>query len=681
MMKCALPFAGLLFIVLCVCVGPVSAAAPADAPQTVLNADFEGPNTDSVIVPDHRSSAVLTTDPAEVVAGKQSLKGDSRASTAEWNEFFHSQTGLFQAKEAYRVSFDYRVLARDANAGFYALFRRVGGGSGNEGWTEWQGTPGATGHTELAFTTRNWGDYILIIGIRNRGALAIDNLVIKTNPTNRPLDVRLPEPHRTWKSPGRTKYYVDSLHGDDANNGKSVAHPWLTLTHINEGEFGPGDQILLKAGSHWQGFLSPGGSGAEGSPVRITRYGAGPKPALDAGEKYLATLYLSNVEQWEISDLEIANRGKVRQPGLAGVQVRLDNFGTAHHLQLKNLDVHDVIGSLVKDSGGGSGINCSNGGSKVKSRFDGLLIEGCHLQRTDRNGITMDGNWSRADWYPSLHVIIRGNLLEDIGGDGIVPIGCDGALVEKNILHGGRTRCDDYAAGIWPWSCDNTTIQFNEVSGMKGDKDAEGYDSDYNCRNTLFQYNYSHNNDGGFMLICNNGTSKMPWNIGNSGTVIRYNISQDDGLHTFNISGPCRDTLIYNNTFYIGKGQDIPAVSSGNWGGDWSENTRFLNNIFLVDGKTTFDFGGMRRTVFGNNVFHGSIVNKPEDAHAIAADPGLLKPGTGENGFGSLKGYRLRANSPCIAAGQAVENNGGRDFWGKKLPPNEPPDVGACQSG
>ncbi|MDQ2732720.1 MAG: right-handed parallel beta-helix repeat-containing protein, partial [Armatimonadota bacterium] len=528
-----------------------SLAGPAaEAPQTVLSADFEGAAVDSIVAPDHLSSVALTTDPKEVVAGKQSLKGDSRASTTEWNEFFHSRTGFFRAKEAYRVSFDYKVLARDADARFYALFRRSGGGAGNDGWTEWQGAAGTTGHTDMSYTTRNQSDFILIIGIRNRGALAIDNLRIQTDPANHPVDVRLPEPHHTWKSPGKAKYFVDSVNGADANDGKSEKQPWRSLTHVNEGEFGPGDQILLKAGSHWQDSLAPAGSGIEGSPVRLTRYRAGPKPALDAGEKYLATLYLSNVEYWEVSDLDIANRGKVRQPGLTGVQVSAYDYGVAHHIQLKNLDIHDVTGSLVKDAGGGNGINCSNGGSKVKSRFDGLLIEGCHLQRTDRNGITMNGNWSRADWYPSLHVVIRGNRLEDIGGDGIVPIGCDGALIERNTLHGGRMRCDDYAAGIWPWSCDNTTIQFNEVSGMKGDKDGEGYDSDWNCRNTLFQYNYSHNNDGGFMLICNDGSSKPPWNAGNTGTVIRYNISQNDGLHTFNISGPCRDTLIYNNTFY-----------------------------------------------------------------------------------------------------------------------------------
>ena len=60
------------------------------------------------------------------------------------------------------------------------------------------------------------------------------------------------------------------------------------------------------------------------------------------------------------------------------------------------------------------------------------------------------------------------------------------------------------AAGIWPWSCDNTTIQFNEVYGHKAPWDAQGFDADYNCNNTIIQYNYSHDNYGGLVLVCNN---------------------------------------------------------------------------------------------------------------------------------------------------------------------------------
>ena len=81
-------------------------------------------------------------------------------------------------------------------------------------------------------------------------------------------------------------------------------------------------------------------------------------------------------------------------------------------------------------------------------------------------------------------------LIEDVPGDGIVPIGCDGALIEYNLMRNcpGTLPHSEAAAGFWPWSCDNTVMQFNEVSDHKAPWDAQGFDSDYNCRNTTIQY-------------------------------------------------------------------------------------------------------------------------------------------------------------------------------------------------
>jgi len=100
---------------------------------------------------------------------------------------------------------------------------------------------------------------------------------------------------------------------------------------------------------------------------------------------------------------------------LAGIQVAEHNFGVAHNIIIDSDDVHDVNGSDVKDDGGGAGINCNCWGDTVPTKFDGLLIENCHLTRTDRNGITTDGPSNRTSWFPSLNVVIRHNLLQDIG--------------------------------------------------------------------------------------------------------------------------------------------------------------------------------------------------------------------------------------------------------------------------
>ena len=86
----------------------------------------------------------------------------------------------------------------------------------------------------------------------------------------------------------------------------------------------------------------------------------------------------------------------------------------------------------------------------------------------------MGAYYPRPQWPLSTRVVIRGNTLTDIGGDGIVPIGCDGCLIEHNVLRGGRMRAQDYAAGIWPWSCDNTVVQFNDGQRHEGDDGRRG---------------------------------------------------------------------------------------------------------------------------------------------------------------------------------------------------------------
>ena len=479
-------------------------------------------------------------------------------------------------------------------------------------------------------------------------------------------------------SPGKTTYHVDSQTGDDANPGTTAAKPWRTLDRVNAMTFAPGDKLLFRAGTRYTGQLRPQGSGKEGAPIVVAAFGEGPRPRIDGEGRYDETVLLHNVEYWEVNDLEITNAGETSEGSRSGVAVSLHDFGTAHHIHLRNLYVHDVNGSNVKGHGR-SGIIFGNGGRQVKSRFDGLLIENCHLVRTDRNGITgWSDYWPRTEWYPNLNVVIRGNLLEDIGGDGIVPIGCDGALIEHNVLRGGLQRAQDYAAGIWPWSCDNTVIQFNEVSGMRGDRDGQGFDSDWNCRNTLIQYNYSHDNDGGFLLICNDGSSKPPINAGNVGTVVRYNISQNDGARTFQISA-VENTAIYNNTIYLRDGMDVLGVFFHSWSG-WAKDTRFTSNVFYAKGTVRYDFGESTGNVFTNNVFFGNHVDRPEDPKAITSDPLLVSPGSGGDGLDSVSGYKLSAGSPCIGAGAPIANDGGRDFWGNAVPTAGAPDIGAHQS-
>jgi hypothetical protein len=485
-------------------------------------------------------------------------------------------------------------------------------------------------------------------------------------------------------------FYVNNVTGNDNNSGTSRSKAWASLDKVNSVVFKPGDKILFKAGTVHTGQLKPTGSGKEGAPIIIDKYGAGSKPRIDGKGLHVDTVLLENVEYWEVNNLEITNLAPERMKGQSGITVSSNGFGTMHHIHLKNLYVHDVNGHLIKSDSAeqeGHGI-CGRSIGDKPSRFDDLLIEDCHVVRTDRNGICMRSDFTDRDknWFPSLNVVIRGNLVEDCGGDGIKPWGVDGCLVEYNTVDGARQRCTSGAAGIWPWSSDNAIFQYNEACNVKGTKDGQGFDSDYNSRNTLFQYNYSHDNEGGFMLVCTMPVE--PANIGNINTIIRYNISQNDMERIFHLAGEVRNTHIYNNVIYTKEGIDIPLALFADWRGKYPIDTYFYNNIFYTDGKFHYahktkrlgdgrlghapGFAKSTNTVFSNNVYYGNHVNRPHDPYAITSDPMLVNPGSGSNGLNTLDGYKLKAGSPCIGAGKAIAETGVLDFWANKINKNKP---------
>lgn len=472
-------------------------------------------------------------------------------------------------------------------------------------------------------------------------------------------------------------YYIDAKSGKDSNSGTSPGKAWATLKKVNSMTFKPGDKILFKAGTSYNGQLEPQGSGSKNNPILIDRYGEGKKPTIHGKGWKLHTLLLYNIEYWEVRNLEITNTGETPKEKRRGVIVQAENFGDCNHIVLDSLEVHHVNGSLIKKDGGGSAILFQTSGKKVKTRFVDLIIQNNHLHHCERNGINAKGYYFRDNWHPSVGVIIRHNLIEQIPGDGIVPLGCDGALIEYNVL---RDFPDvmphsEAAAGIWPWSCDNTLIQYNEVSGHKAKWDGQGYDSDYNCRGTIFQYNYSHDNYGGFLLVCNNGERhNTPGNIGNSGTIVRHNISINDGIRpypttrrgvfspTFHITGPLNNTQIYNNIIIRPANTDATLdttlVKMDNWGGPWPEDTIFKNNIFVSDGHTSqFIYGEDKNTQFENNVYYGTFKNLPKDVNAVFSNPEFINDKARGDGFDILRNFMLNKDSYLSKKGIGVSEN------------------------
>ena len=439
-------------------------------------------------------------------------------------------------------------------------------------------------------------------------------------------------------------FHLDAKGGDDANDGLSEAAAWKTFKNLKNLKLDPGDQILFKKGETFRGVLEISGQGTEELPIIVGSYGDGDaKPIITAPEGSKYALRVFNSDYLTVQNLEVVNHGRQELPGRTGVMVECRDYGVSRGIRLNDLFVRDVNGTIIKKQGGGSGILLSNTNSKGGkiSTFDGLTIEYCHIKNCYRNAMIWDGCWDRTNWYANKNVLVRYNLIEEVPGDGIVPIGCDGAIIEYNVMRNGTERFDpksrtEAAAGIWPWSCDNTIIRFNEASGHKAPWDGQGFDADYNCTNTVIEYNYSHDNWGGMVLVCAAGDEKQyDYCWGNENPIVRYNISIGDGNRphpargkmfspSIHIGGPVDGLHLYRNIIHnkVKAAADIDRsmLVSDDWVG-CANNTTIKENIFYAPEKSDFNFTNSKNNHIEGNYYLGTYKNLPAQSGGLPIAP------------------------------------------------------------
>ncbi len=481
-----------------------------------------------------------------------------------------------------------------------------------------------------------------------------------------------------------TTYHVDSCAGSDASDGLSPSAAWRSLEKVNATPFQPGDRLLLKSGSAWTGQLHPQGSGSATDWIVLDRYGDGPKPVIHGGGIAGGAVLLVNQQYWSIRNLEVSNQGSPAAKKM-GILIRNNSVGTLSGFEVTGCDVHDVVGDLTdyrdgKESGGiVFTINSSN--LSVPSRWDDIRILNNVIRDVTRNGILMQSQWinkpadTNSSWRghgaytPSANIRIARNHLERVGGDGIILWCVKGAVVEYNFVRQANNNSVKQGhAAVWPYFCEDVIFQYNEVCETKTKYDGMAFDFDNSSQRCIYQYNYSHDNEGGFLNMCCDGNG--------NGNIARYNISQNDGClagsRVFLVHGNGNHGYqVYNNTIFAGRGN--PAMFEQ--GADSSGSSiAFQNNIFINTG--TGSFRAPKGCTFARNLYFGSgqITN---DAMKILADPRLKAPGSGAMGLRFVEGYKLAPGSPALKAGLPVSGNGGRDYWGNPVSDTSAPNLGA----
>jgi len=529
---------------------------------------------------------------------------------------------------------------------------------------------------------------------------------------------------------GRT-YYISNSKGNDSNDGLSPGSPWKNLSKVSATSgYSAGSVILLKAGDVWTGVtMTSGVAGTASAPITVGMYvdPADPSdklPRID-GNYLPETPYsqmsttnpnsnnyavVINRSYWHVYDLEITNwvynndtRSAANSAGKGAVSVVNQSGSNSEGVILSNLYIHHVNGSNPKSGGGynqaqGVGINVANNGNY---RINNMVIENCLLKHISRNGIVTSGYnsgrvWSMPSSDPNTtstrgnNNVIRGNVLEDIWGDGILVGGTFKCLVESNLVINSVSHPIKYpslsgnavsnlSAAVWPFDSDATIFQYNEVcyTGVPRDNevaDGQAFDSDYYTCNNLYQYNYSHDNEGGFFMVCGPEYSYA------EGSVVRYNISVNDGsmfgkraIFEIGGGGGVHNTYIYNNTIYTGPSHAVFQVTRGEpWDGK-STGTYFINNIFSINGQTAqFGWPGdpsdrnqAYSCVLDNNLYHGALFgpglsDMPPDAHPVFGDPLFVNPGKAAATFGGYgwewsENYKIQSGSAAIGAGAVID--------------------------
>jgi len=499
--------------------------------------------------------------------------------------------------------------------------------------------------------------------------------------------------------------YIDATNGNDLNDGNTPLTTWKTIEKINNLTFSPGDSILFKAGEKWYGVLKPKGSGEEGSPIVIDRFGSGPRPEIHGKGQEAYTILLENQEFWEINNLRITNFEEVDMAEPVrkrGIYVKASDMGPVRHIHLFNLEVDSVNSensSFTSRYYGGIVFEIT--GSETPTYFDDILVDSCYIHDLSRTGISNTSSWATRilttsfgqyigkdnngndrydNWVPSKNILVKRNTLKRIAGNGIIIRAADKAQIEYNYLD----SCGLYISGnaAFCFNTDSTVFQYNEACYTvynDGDTDARGIDSDYRTKHTIIQYNYLHHNEYGG-VVATGGSGSSSWlEPFNDGTIIRYNILADNKDHILRTSGKLTNLTLHNNILYTSDTDDlndVKIVYNGSWGGASAKNSYYYNNIFLhLAANPTFDFGDSYNNLFENNLFFGNRAsNEPEDLHKIIEDPMLVNPGTED-----LNGYMITQDSPASKAGKVISGQTEKDFFGNPIPLDGPVDIGIHQ--
>ncbi len=522
-----------------------------------------------------------------------------------------------------------------------------------------------------------------------------------------------------------TDYYV-SPSGNNSNPGTLVS-PWQSPAKVNATAFSPGDGIYFEGGQTFTAGVTLTESGSSGNPILIGSYGVGRATIAPASSSERA-LSILNGSYIEVKDLVFTGKGRDTH-SVEGVLVQNSGSSTKEHFVMTDCEVSgfNPYGLFISAT--------STGG------YNNISITGSAFHHNRDIGLTVQGDWVQ---HPRPHTNIYvghctaysnwGLSSSPNNMGGMVVMAVKDVLFEFNELYdnGGDPPYGGGVFGIWCWSADHVVMQFNESHHNRqngSSSDGGGFDLDGATRDSIVQYNYSHDNDGAGVLLAQFGYAYYAGPFINN--VVRYNISERDGMRDSyggitiwgaNSTDVIDRSEIYNNVVYT-----APATRGGtpcsvffldiNY-----KNVTLANNVFIAEPGLRFincsSGGDNATTVFKGNDYwtpsggfslrwNGTVYSSLASWMGVGAakqekegsvflgknvDPMLVNAGGGGTLgdpalLGTLSAYQTQAGSPLRDAGLNLSSRlvltpvpSSQDFYGNSLPKGPSYDIGAHEA-
>ncbi|WP_169812555.1 right-handed parallel beta-helix repeat-containing protein [Nocardia acidivorans] len=363
---------------------------------------------------------------------------------------------------------------------------------------------------------------------------------------------------RTGAAVERNDFYLSNS-GDDSADGRTPTTAWRTLDRLDHQPLRPGARVLLDGGDTFAGTLrvGAGDAGDASRPVWIGSFGNG-RAIIAAGGG--PGVLIQDTGGVRVGDLAITGGGG----GTAdGVTVYTDRPGTR------------PSGILVEDlevSGFRNGV--SIGATCPDAGYHGVQVRKVVARDNRESGVATYGPTFDAGRPVYVNtditvseVVAFGNAGDPAAhvntGNGIVLGSVSGGRVVGSVAYenGAHSLAPEGPYGIWTYDSTGVVIERNiSHHNQTGAADGGGFDLDQNTSNCVLQHNLSYSNDGpGYLLFSNVA------NRANTGNVIRFNSSVDDGRRgdfyggitiMGGLSGPASatgvfDAQVYGNTVTV----------------------------------------------------------------------------------------------------------------------------------